>query len=112
MGRYIGRRLLISIPVIWGVATIVFFLMRVLPGDPAQLMLQSTGGSAEQIARLRHNLGLDDPIMVQYWKFISGAAHGDLGHSLRNNQPVMHEIRTQISATLQLTVASMLIAIV
>jgi peptide/nickel transport system permease protein len=112
MGIYIRRRLLISIPVIWGVATIVFFLMRVLPGDPAQLMLQSTGGSAEQIARLRHSLGLDDPIMVQYWHFMSGAMHGDLGHSLRNNQPVTHEIRTQVSSTLQLTVASMLIAIV
>jgi peptide/nickel transport system permease protein len=112
MGNYIRRRLLISIPIIWGVATIVFFLMRVLPGDPAQLMLQSTGGSAEQVARLRHNLGLDEPIMQQYWDYLSGVARGDLGTSLRNNQPVTKEIRRQFPATLQLTVASMLFAIV
>ena len=112
MVGYIQRRLLIAIPVFWGVATLVFFLMRVLPGDPAQLMLQSSGGSAEQIARLRHSLGLDEPILVQYWRFLSGAVQGDLGASLRNNQPVANEIRTQLPSTLLLTTASMVIAVV
>lgn len=112
MLRYIQRRLLISIPVIWGVATIVFLLMRVIPGDPAQLMLSSTGGSAEQIARLRKSLGLDDPLLVQYGHFIGGAIHGDFGTSLRNKQPVWQQIRAQLPATLQLTFASMAIAVV
>jgi len=112
MAGYIQRRLLIAIPVVWGVATLVFFLMRVLPGDPAQLMLQSSGGSAEQIARLRHSLGLDEPILVQYWRFLVGAVQGDLGASLRNNQPVVNEIRTQLPSTLLLTTASMVIAVV
>jgi peptide/nickel transport system permease protein len=111
VGAYIARRLLIAIPVIWGVATIVFFLMRVLPGDPAQMMLSSTGGSAEQIAKLRQSLGLNDPLIVQYGSFISGLARGDLGNSLRTNQPVTREIAEQLGNTLQLTVASMAIAI-
>ncbi len=112
MLRYIQRRLLIAVPVIWGVATLVFFLMRVLPGDPAQLMLSSTGGSAEQIARLRASLGLDDPLLVQYGRFLGNAVQGDLGTSLRNSQPVTKEIQAQLGSTLQLTVASMLIATV
>jgi ABC-type dipeptide/oligopeptide/nickel transport system permease component len=83
-----------------------------LPGDPAQLMLQSTGGTAEQIARLRHNLGLDQPILVQYLHFITGALHGDLGTSLRSNQPVTKEIFQQLPSTLELTIAGMAIAVV
>lgn len=112
MLTYALRRLLIGIPVIWGVATIVFFLLRILPGDPAQLMLQSTGGNADQIARLRHNLGLDQPLLVQYQHYITDAVQGDLGTSLRNNIPVTQEIRQQFPATLELTAAGMLIAIV
>lgn len=109
---YARNRILVAIPIIWGVATIVFFLMRVLPGDPAQLMLSASGGSAAQIAKLRSSLGLDDPILVQYGKFLGGAVHGDLGTSLRTHQPVWREIRLQLSSTLQLTVASMAIAVV
>jgi peptide/nickel transport system permease protein len=111
VGVYIVRRLLIAVPVIWGVATIVFFLMRVLPGDPAQLMLSSTGGNAEQIAQLRESLGLNDPLLVQYGSYISGVARGDLGNSLRTNQPVIREIQEQLGNTVQLTVASMAIAV-
>lgn len=111
MGTYIVRRLLVAIPVIWGVATIVFFLMRILPGDPAQLMLSSTGGNAEQIAELRESLGLNEPLLVQYGSFMAGLARGDLGDSLRTNQPVTREIQEQLGNTLQLTVASMTIAI-
>jgi len=109
---YVRTRIFVAIPVIWGVATIVFFLMRVLPGDPAQLMLSSTGGSSAQIAKLRASLGLDEPILAQYGKFLSGAVRGDLGYSLRTHQPVWTMIRGQLPSTLQLTVASMLIAIV
>ncbi|HEY7036057.1 MAG TPA: nickel ABC transporter permease [Thermomicrobiales bacterium] len=110
MLKYIQRRLLVAIPVVWGVTTIVFFLMRILPGDPAQLMLSSTGGSSEQIARLRQSLGLNDPLLVQYGHFLSGAVRGDLGPSFRSNLPVTQQIKEQLPATLQLTVASMVIA--
>lgn len=111
MATYIVRRLLIAVPVIWGVATIVFFLMRILPGDPAQMMLASVGGNAEQIAKLRESLGLNDPLVVQYGKFMAGLARGDLGNSLRSNQPVTQEIAEQLGNTVQLTVASMAIAL-
>lgn len=110
MATYLIRRLLIAVPVMWGVATIVFFLMRVLPGDPAQLMLSSSGGNAEQIATLRESLGLNDSLASQYWQFISGAVTGDLGNSLRTNQPVTREIGEQLRSTLELTAASMLVA--
>lgn len=112
MFRYIQRRLLIAIPIVWGVTTIVFFLMRILPGDPAQLMLSSTGGSSEQIARLRESLGLNDSLFVQYVNFLRGALHGDLGPSFRSNLPVTTQIREQLPSTLQLTIASMIIATV
>lgn len=111
MATYIVRRLLIAIPVIWGVATIVFFLMRILPGDPAQMMLASVGGNADQIATLRESLGLNDPLIVQYGKFMGGLLQGDLGNSLRSNQPVTREIAEQVGNTVQLTVASMVIAL-
>src|SRR5262249_40569867 len=110
MLKYVQRRLLIAIPTVWGVTTIVFFLMRILPGDPAQLMLSSTGGSSEQIARLRESLGLNDPLLVQYAHFVGGVLHGDLGPSFRSNLPVTEQIREQVPSTLRLTVASMLIA--
>jgi peptide/nickel transport system permease protein len=112
VATYIVRRLLIAIPVIWGVATIVFFLMRILPGDPAQMMLASVGGNADQIATLRESLGLNDPLIVQYGKFMAGLVQGDLGNSLRSNQPVTREIAEQLGNTVQLTVASMVIALV
>src|SRR5215216_6682249 len=110
MLKYVQRRLLIAIPVVWGVTTIVFFLMRILPGDPAQLMLSTSGGSSEQIARLRESLGLNDPLLVQYWDFVRGAVQGDLGPSFRSNLPVTEQIREQLPSTLWLTVASMVIA--
>jgi peptide/nickel transport system permease protein len=110
MLKYIQRRLLIAIPVGWGVTTIVFFLMRILPGDPAQLMLSTSGGSSEQIARLRQSLGLNDPLLVQYGHFVSGALHGDLGPSFRSNLPVTEQIKDQLGSTFELTVASMVLA--
>ncbi|HSJ57639.1 MAG TPA: ABC transporter permease, partial [Anaerolineae bacterium] len=66
MLTYVARKLLAAIPVLWGVATLVFVVMRLLPGDPAAVMLAEGGGSAEAVARLRAELGFDDPMAVQY----------------------------------------------
>ncbi|HEU0165520.1 MAG TPA: ABC transporter permease [Thermomicrobiales bacterium] len=112
MVTYIARRLLIAVPVIWGVATIVFLIMRVVPGDPAQLMLSSSGGNADQIATLRKSLGLDESIPQQYVEFMGHILQGNLGNSLRTNQPVTREIGNQLMSTLQLTGFSMLLATV
>src|SRR5438105_14944944 len=96
--RYLVRRLLLTIPVLVGVATLVFALIHFIPGDPAQAML-GEGASQEDIAQLRVRLGLDRPLVVQYGAFLSGAVRGDLGRSLRNDQPVARQIVERMRAT-------------
>ena len=112
MRNYIIRRLLLSIIVLWAVSTVVFCMMRLLPGDPVAVMLQTSGGSAERIATLRHQLGLDQPAYVQYGRFLSGIIHGDLGRSLFTGRPVLEMILEQFSATVQLAAASMVLGLV
>src|SRR5436305_12502342 len=111
MSRYLLRRLLLTIPVLIGVATLVFALIHFIPGDPAQAML-GEGASQEDIAQLRTRLGLDRPLIVQYGVFLTGVAHGDLGTSLRNGQPVARQILLRMPATAELALAAMLVALV
>jgi peptide/nickel transport system permease protein len=111
MWQQIARRLLLSIIVLWIVSTAAFAMMRFLPGDPVAVMLQKSGGSAERINELRHQLGLDQPVTVQYVKYLGGLARGDLGNSLFTGRPVMDMILEQLPATLQLAVASMIVGI-
>lgn len=108
---YIGRRLLWAIPVLWGVATLVFVIMRLLPGDPAALMLSEAGGSAQAIAELRADLGLDDSLLVQYGRYIANLAQGDLGTSLFTRRPVAETIAEQLLSTIELAIAAMFVAI-
>lgn len=110
MIRYIGRRLLGSIPVLWGVATVVFVVMRLLPGDPAALMLAEAGGSPEAIANLRAELGFDDPLPIQYGHYLLSLLRGDLGRSLFSHRPVITVIAEQLPSTILLALASMLVA--
>jgi len=108
--RYLVRRLLLVIPVLLGVATLVFSLIHVIPGDPAQTILGDTG-SQEEVEVLRQQLGLDRPIIEQYLTFLKGFVQGDLGTSLRTNQPVTAMIAERIPATLELALASMICAV-
>lgn len=108
---YIGRRLLGTIPVLWGVATLVFVIMRLLPGDPAALMLSEAGGSAQAIAELRAELGLDDSLLVQYGRYLTRLAQADLGTSLFTQRSVIATIGEQLSSTIELALAAMLVAI-
>ena len=110
MLRYLVRRLLLTIPVLLGVATLVFALIHLVPGDPAQSMLGDTA-PAEDVQRLRTRLGLDDPLHVQYGRFLSGIVRGDLGTSFRYGTPVTQEIRSRLYRTLQLALAAMAVAI-
>jgi ABC-type dipeptide/oligopeptide/nickel transport system permease component len=110
MSNYIRMRLLIAIPVLWGVSTLVFSMMHLVPGDPVELMLSESGASTQNIARLRHQLGLDDPLYVQYGRFLFNALRGDLGFSIFNNRPVLDMILEQLPSTVQLAVAAMSIA--
>jgi ABC-type dipeptide/oligopeptide/nickel transport system permease component len=110
MFRYLIRRLLLTIPVLLGVATLVFALIHLVPGDPAQSML-GDGASAEEVAQLRHSLGLDRPLLTQYRTFLVGLVKGDLGSSFRYGTPVTREIRDRLFRTLQLAVAAMGVAV-
>ena len=109
MHGYLIRRLLLTIPVLLGVATLVFSLIHLIPGDPAQAML-GEGAAPEDVAQLRARLGLDKPLLVQYGAFLQGLVRGDLGVSLRNDQPVLQQILERMPATAELALASMAVA--
>ena len=111
MSSYVRTRLTLTIPVLLGVSIAVFAMLRLLPGDPAQIMLAESGASAERVAALRRELGLDDPLVLQYWRFLSGALRGDLGRSIQSNRLVTQDIAAQLPSTIELTLAAMLVAI-
>jgi len=108
--RFLLRRLLLTIPVLIGVATLVFSLIHLVPGDPVQTMLGESA-SPQDVAQLRTRLGLDRPLLQQYGSFVGGAVRGDLGTSLRTNQPVTTVILERMPATLELAFAAMLVAV-
>jgi peptide/nickel transport system permease protein len=109
MARYLIRRLLLTLPVLFGVATLVFLLIHLVPGDPAQTML-GEGASPEEVARLRHALGLDAPLPGQFKAYFAGLFRGDLGMSFRYNTPVTTQILARLPNTAMLAVAAMLVA--
>ena len=110
MLRYISTRLLYTIPVLWLVVSVVFFLIHLVPGDPIQQML-GEGATASDIQSLRHAYGLDVPIGQQYVNYWKGVLHGDLGRSLRLDQSVTRIIAQHYPWTLQLTIAAMIVAL-
>jgi ABC-type dipeptide/oligopeptide/nickel transport system permease component len=110
MGRFLTRRLLLTLPVLLGVATLVFSLIHLIPGDPAQAMLGEAAPQAD-VEELRHRLGLDRPLIEQYGMFLRGLAKGDLGTSLRTGQPVAEQIVERMPATFELAAAAMIVAI-
>ena len=107
---YILRRVVLTIPVLLGVATLVFSMIHLVPGDPAQSML-GDGAAPQDIAELRDRLGLDRPLTAQYLTFLRGAVAGDLGQSFRTGQPVTAMIAERIPATAELALAAMIVAI-
>lgn len=107
MGRYIIRRLLQAILVVFGISLIVFMVLR-LSGDPARLMLPMDATNAD-VEVLRQALGLNDPLPVQYFTFMSGVLHGDFGISLRHQQPALQLVLERYPATIELTLAALLV---
>jgi peptide/nickel transport system permease protein len=107
---YVAARLATAVLVILGVS-VVSFVLTFLTGDPAEIMLPP-GATAAQIAKFRAEWGFDDPITVQYWRFLTRAVHGDFGVSLRHGQSSLPLIAARLPATLQLTVTAMALAIV
>ena len=111
MAKYILRRILLMVPVILGVSIIIFTIMSFASGDPTVLML-GENASEEDIAELREELGLDDPLPVQYFNYIKDALQGDLGRSYQNNQPVAQEIALRFPNTLRLTIVGTILSII
>lgn len=106
MGQYVVRRILASFPVIFGLITVVFFLMRLLPGDPVSMMLTEFAAAAEDQEQIRRQLGLDAPLVVQYLRYLGDLAQGDFGTSIFTHRSVLSQISSQFPATLQLALAS------
>lgn len=102
----VARRLASAIPVLIGVSLIVFLMMRLLPGDVAQLILSDWGASRDQVEQLREQLGLNDPLWLQYYNFVTRALQGDLGRSVHTNRPVLAEVLSQFPSTIELTLAA------
>ncbi len=110
MLRYIFSRLLYMLPVVWLVVSVVFLLIHLVPGDPIQQML-GEGAAATDIAAARHAYGLDVPLSRQYVNYWRGIVHGDMGKSLRLNQPVGHIIADAYPYTMELTLAALIVAL-
>jgi len=108
MTRYISLRLLFALPALWLILTMVFLLAHVVPGDPVQQML-GEGARAEDLQQLRHTLGLDLPLPVQYGRYLVGAVRGNLGESFRYQQPVLRIVLSHYPATLELSIVSLLV---
>jgi ABC-type dipeptide/oligopeptide/nickel transport system permease component len=108
MTRYITLRLLFALPALWLILTMVFLLAHIVPGDPVQQML-GEGARAEDLQQLRHALGLDLPIGVQYGRYLGGVLHGNLGESFRFQQPVLRVVASHYPATLELAVVALFV---
>ncbi|MGP4079779.1 ABC transporter permease [Pseudalkalibacillus sp. R45] len=111
MFAYTIRRILMLIPVLIGMSLIVFFLIRAIPGDPAQIILGQQA-SKEAVAQLRDSLGLDEPWYTQYFIYMKDLLTGDLGNSIRTHAPISDEIWPYFAATLELSLFAMIIAVV
>ena len=111
MLTWIARRILAVVPVLFGVTLAVFGMLFLVPGDPVKIMLAEFVTTPEQIARMRSQLHLDEPILVQYGRFVGNALRGDLGTSIRSRRPVATEIAENIGSTAQLALASMAVAV-
>ena len=111
MLTYVGRRILAIIPVLFGVTLAVFSMLFLVPGDPVKIMLAEFVTTPDQIAQMRAQLHLDEPVLKQYGRFVGNALRGDLGISIRSRRPVAAEITENIGSTGLLALASMLVAI-
>jgi peptide/nickel transport system permease protein len=107
---YVVRRILLAVPILLGVATLVFSLIHLIPGDPVEVML-GTGAGAADVEGLRHQLGLDRPLLEQYAAFLRGLLKADLGMSLRYRDPVASLLAERYPATLALALCSLILAL-
>ena len=110
MGGFILKRVLLMIPILFGVTIIVFTVMSFTPGDPARLML-GQAAPKEAVEQLREEMGLNDPFVVRYVRYMGDALHGDFGTSYRTGRPVFEEIFVRFPVTLKLALTSIALVI-
>ena len=111
MGRLIGRRLLFLLPVLFGILLAVFVTMRIVPGDPARLVAGPDAGP-EELATIRQQFGLDQPLHVQFERYLLDILRGEFGRSLKTQRPVLDEIVPRLGNTALLAVLSTLFAVI
>ena len=111
MFQFIFRRLSLVIPTFLGITLLTFTLIRLIPGDPIEVMAGERGVSAERHAELSAQLGFDQPLYVQYYHYVTGVLQGDLGNSLITREPVMKEFLTLFPATIELAFCATIFAI-
>ncbi|MBM4432048.1 MAG: ABC transporter permease, partial [Chloroflexi bacterium] len=109
MTRYIVRRLLLLVPVLIGISIVTFAMLRLIPGDPARVMLGEHATEAA-IIEIRERMGLNDPVPVQYLRYLEHVLRLDLGRSIKTNRPVLEEIGQRLPATIELTLGAMFVA--
>ena len=110
MITYVARRVLASVPTLWGVATVVFVMARLLPGDPARV-IAGVLASPEDVERIRQSMGLDKPLLVQYGTFLGSLLRLNLGVSAHTNAPVVEEIGSRLPYTIELAVVALVLAV-
>jgi peptide/nickel transport system permease protein len=107
---FIARRILVTIPVWWAILTLVFLMRPLVPGDPVRIMFFGRSSSPEVVENMRHELGLDDPLPVQYINYVRGVLRGDLGTSVTTRRPVLDEVKQRYPATLKLALGSLVVS--
>lgn len=117
MTAFIIRRLLLLVPIFLGISLVVFFIMRLLPGDVAAMILsggddRSSGVDPESIAKIREQLGLNQPLVIQYWNWITGLVTFDAGNSLWSGRPVFTEIGEKLPVTIELALLALSVSVV
>ncbi|MFJ1600492.1 ABC transporter permease [Streptomyces sp. NPDC088261] len=112
MGRYVARRLLQMIPVFIGTTLLIFLMVYALPGDPVRALFGDKGADPATVARIRHDLGLDQPILVQYWHYLTGLLQGDFGTQIASQRPVTDVLGDAFPVTIRLAVLAFVIELV
>jgi len=111
MLRYIGKRILIAIPTFLGITVLVYVLSSMAPGTPLEMIFNDPNATAEQMAAMKAKLGLDQPVMIQYFNWLVQLLHGNMGASYRTGHAVWADISERIGPTLLLTMSSLVFSI-
>lgn len=111
MISFIVRRLLVTLPVLFGITLLVFSILYVIPGNPAQILLFGSSPTPQQISNLEHQLGLNGSFLAQYWRYLEQLVHGNLGYSYSSQQTVASQIGSQLPYTVNLSLAALAVAL-